>query len=55
MSKAGTHFNTLVGTNKKSVGFYTIGETLHYHVASRPTEEQIKNLKELLGWVWTDE
>jgi len=36
-------------------GYWTIGENFHIAVKKKPTEQQIKNTNELLGWEWKDE
>lgn len=55
MTKSGTHFNTCITASKQTVGGWCLGATLFFHVAEKPTEEQIKNTKVLLGWEWFDE
>jgi len=36
-------------------GYWTIGENFHIAIKKKPTEQQIKNTIELLGWEWKDE
>lgn len=47
-----THFDPSEGN---SVGYYFIGKSFAMHVREAPTEEQQKNIKELLGWEYFDE
>jgi hypothetical protein len=39
----------------KYEGYWVIGENFHIQIKKKPTEQQIKNTKELLGWEWKDE
>jgi hypothetical protein len=36
-------------------GSWCIGGNWHVFVTKRPTNEQIKNTEELLGWEWNEE
>lgn len=36
-------------------GYWMIGENFYVAIKKKPTEQQIKNTKELLGWEWKDE
>ena len=39
----------------KTEGYWVIGENFHIAMKKKPTEQQIKNTNELLGWEWKDE
>ena len=36
------------------VGTWEIGGNWHISILKKPTDAQIKNTEELLGWVWHD-
>ena len=36
-------------------GYWMIGENFYSEIKKKPTEQQIKNTNELLGWEWKDE
>jgi hypothetical protein len=36
-------------------GYWVIGENFHIQIKKKPTEQQIKNTNELLGWEWKDD
>ena len=35
-------------------GGWKIGDSWTIYVKSKPTDQQIKNTEELLGWVWVE-
>ena len=36
-------------------GYWRIGENFYVQIKKKPTEQQIKNTNELLGWEWKDD
>jgi len=37
------------------VGYWVVGQINAFPVMEKPTDEQIKNTEELLGWEWREE
>ncbi len=40
--------------NPPIVGYWVLGDSCHLAMPTKPTDEQIKNTEELLGWRWKD-
>jgi hypothetical protein len=40
--------------NPTYVGHWVLGDSWHISMLTKPTDEQIKNTEELLGWKWKD-
>lgn len=40
--------------NPTYVGWWILGDSCHISMLTKPTDEQIKNTEELLGWKWKD-
>lgn len=40
--------------NPTYVGYWVIGDSCHFAMLTKPTEEQIKNTEEMFGWKWKD-
>jgi hypothetical protein len=40
--------------NPTYVGSWVIGGNFQISIETKPTDEQIKNTEELLGWEWVD-
>ena len=49
------YMSTTSFISPKHDGFWVIGENFHIAIKKKPTEQQIKNTNELLGWEWKDE
>ena len=47
--------NVSVFKSPKHDGYWVVGENFYIAIKKKPTEQQIKNTKELLGWEWKDE
>ena len=39
----------------ENAGCWIIGGTWHVYIREKPTDEQIKNTEQMLGWKWKDE
>ena len=50
-----TYMPTTAFILPKYEGYWVIGENFHIQIKKKPTEQQIKNTNELLGWEWKDE
>jgi hypothetical protein len=46
---------TEIFKSPKYDGYWVVGENFYIAIKKKPTEQQIKNTKELLGWEWKDE
>jgi len=46
---------TISFKSPKHDGYWVVGENFYITIKKKPTEQQIKNTKELLGWEWKDE
>jgi hypothetical protein len=55
MSNDSIYMPTTAFILPKYEGYWVIGENFHIQIKKKPTEQQIKNTKELLGWEWKDE
>ena len=40
--------------NPHYVGWWILGDSCHFSMLTKPTDEQIKNTEEMFGWKWKD-